>query len=116
MLTRLSLQPLQLRFLDSLRFMAVSLDVSTNKSSSNKLSENKLPSRQDFFNNLTNTKCSKSDYKHAQEVWPNFGCQTLKDYTELYLKTDVLLLADIFENFRDLRIEVHELGFLKFMS
>lgn len=44
--------------------------------------------------------CSDEDYAHAKRVWEAFGCRTMADYMRVYLKSDVLLLADVFEHFR----------------
>ncbi|XP_046811985.1 uncharacterized protein LOC111688865, partial [Lucilia cuprina] len=65
-----------------------------------KLQETCLPNIDDFYNKLTETVCSLEDYAHAQEVWSKFNCKTIEDYLMIYLKSDVLLLADVFENFR----------------
>ena len=50
-----------------------------------------------------------SDYQHAVSVYNDFGCPKLGDYHDVYLKTDVLLLADIFEKFRSVCIYVYRL-------
>ena len=62
--------------------------------------EEKLPERAAFFSRLTNTECSEANYKHAEAEWEKFKCKSMRDYNDLYLKTDVLLLADVFESFR----------------
>lgn len=65
-----------------------------------RLEEKRLPTYEDFYDKLRGEHISKSDYKRAVDVWNLFKCKTLGDYSDIYLKTDVLLLADVFENFR----------------
>ena len=69
-------------------------------SSLDKLSETCLPPREEFYSKLNDEDISDEDYQQAINVWNTFGCKTIKDYHDLYLKSDVLLLADVFENFR----------------
>jgi hypothetical protein len=65
-----------------------------------RLYEKRLPSKDAFYSELNNSSCSDEDYEQAKLVWLKFNCQNMLDYHNLYLVTDVLLLADIWENFR----------------
>lgn len=58
---------------------------------------------------LTNTGITDEQYQHAQKVWSIFRLQNMGQYHDLYLKSDVLLSADVFENFRKTRLENIEL-------
>ena len=69
-----------------------------------KMAETALPPIEAFFSTLTGEGVSAEDYAHAQKVWSTFQMRTMQDYHDLYLQTDVLLLSDAFESFRDLMI------------
>ena len=64
-----------------------------------KFEEQQLPSRESFFSRLRDEPCSLSDYQHAQNIWREFHCMNLGDYHDLYLKIDVLQLADVWQNY-----------------
>ncbi|CAG9840781.1 unnamed protein product [Diabrotica balteata] len=65
-----------------------------------RLKEKTPPPKENFYNNLTNKHISDEDYARAIDVWNTFDCKSMSDYAMLYLISDVLLLADVFENFR----------------
>ncbi|KAL9953875.1 hypothetical protein ACROYT_G041348 [Oculina patagonica] len=68
-----------------------------------------LPKKEKFYSKLNDEHITDKEYKHAQNVWKTFGCQTLGDYHDLYVQTDVTLLADVFENFRKICLEKYGL-------
>jgi hypothetical protein len=71
-----------------------------NMSSWGRFWETTLPPIEVFYNQLMDEGINEAEYQHALKVWEMFSCQNLSDYHDLYLKTDVLLLADVIENFR----------------
>ena len=74
-----------------------------------KLEETALPPKEAFYSRLNDGSISDEDYAHAQNVWKTFKIKYFKDYHELYNKVDVLLLADVFENFRNICLTNYEL-------
>ena len=67
-----------------------------------KLDEASVPSKEAFYSKLTSESITDEDYQHAHRVWKEFNIESTKDYHTLYNLSDVLLLADIFENFRSI--------------
>ena len=119
-----------IRFIDSFKFMATRLDKLVNNmskedklklltrkgqypyeymNSSEKLKETQLPPKEAFYSRLNDEGISDENYAHAQEVWKTFEMKNLEDYHNLYNKVDVLLLSDVFENFRKICIENYNL-------
>ena len=74
-----------------------------------KFEDNKLPKKEDFFSIMNNKHITDEEYQHAQNVWDKFGLSSMGEYHNLYLKSDILLLADVFENFRKMCQQYYEL-------
>ena len=64
-----------------------------------------LPSIREFYSNLNMSGISNGDYEHARKVWREFGIKNICEYHDLYLRTDVILLANVFESFRRVCLE-----------
>ena len=124
---------IELRFIDSFKFMASSLDSLTNNlvsggkrlfdlsddpeeyslltrkgvypyeymDSWERFNEMCLPPIEKFYSKLNGLGISEDDYKHAEKIWKEFNIQNLGQYHDLYLRRDVILLANVFEEFRN---------------
>ena len=124
---------IELRFIDSFKFMSSSLDSLANNlakgdhkfwgfeeysdrqcellirkgiypyeymDSWDRFNETSLPSRDNFYSNLYMSGVGDKEYEHARNVWKEFGTRNMGEYHDLYLRTDTILLANVFESFR----------------
>merc|ERR1711911_488777 len=105
-------------FLDSFQFMSSSLDNLMSKKgvypydymdSFDKFDETQLPHKENFYSLLNDKHITDKQYEHAKSVWKQFKLKTMGEYHDLYLKSDILLLADVFENFRKTCLEYYKL-------
>ena len=78
--------------------------------------ETSLPSKEDFYIHLNIEDIDDIDYRHGNNVFKSFKLDNLGDYHDLYVKSDTLLLADVFENFRDMCLKEYELDPAHFLS
>ena len=81
-----------------------------------KFDETTLPPKEDFYSELSLEGISHEDYAHAQQVWSVFEIRNRGEYHDLYVQSDTLLLADVFENFRNKCLEIYELDPIYFVS
>ena len=81
-----------------------------------RFNETLLPDKEAFYSEINLEDITDKDYEHAQKVWEVFGIKNLGEYYNLYVQSDTLLLADVFENFRDKCIEIYELDPAHFLS
>ena len=79
-----------------------------------RFNETSMPDKEAFYSNLNMEDITDVDYRHAKRVFENLSNKNLGDYHDLYVQSDTLLLADVFENFRNLCIKVYELDLLIF--
>ena len=77
--------------------------------SEEKFNDTKPPPREAFYSKLSGKGISNKNYNRVLNVWNTFNMKIFKEYHELYNITDVLLLADVFENFRDLCLKIYGL-------
>ena len=82
-----------------------------------RFNETSLPSKKEFYSNLNMEDIDEIDYRHGNNVFKSVKLENLGDYhDDLYVKSDTLLLADVFENFRDTCIKEYELDPAHFVS
>ena len=77
--------------------------------SEDRFKETSLPGKEAFFSNIKREGISDEDHAHAREVFETFSIKNLGEYHDLYLKTDVILLCDVFEQFRNTCMKQYEL-------
>ena len=140
---------MELRFIDSIKFMSSSLDSLVNNlakrghqffvfesyndcqcellirkgiypyeymDSWDKFEETSLPSIKHFYSNLNMSGVSDTDYEHTCSFWQEFEIRNMGEYHDLYLRTDVILHANIFESFRRVCLENYGLNPLHFYT
>ena len=74
-----------------------------------KFNDTQLPSKEAFYSKLTEEGIKDTEYERAFKIWDHFKIKNLGQYHDLYLQTDVLLLTDVFENFRKKCLEDYQL-------
>ena len=81
-----------------------------------RFNETSLPSKESFYSNLNMEDIDDIDYRDGNNVFNKFKLNNLGDYHDLYVQSDTLLLADVFENFRDMCLKEYELDPAHFLS
>ena len=80
-----------------------------------KFSEKELPEKEKFSRNLNLENITDENYIPAKRFYRDFEIKNLGEYHDLYLRSDVILLTDVFESFRKMCLEINELGPVKFV-
>ena len=81
-----------------------------------RFNETSLPGKKDFYSELSSEDITDKDYTHAQKVFQELKLKILGDYYDLYVQSDTLLLANVFENFTNKIIEIYELDPAHFLA
>ena len=79
-----------------------------------KFNETSLNEKKDSYSHLNMEDITDADYAHAKRVCKDFEIASLGEYHDFYVQSDTLLLADVFENFRNMCIEIYELDTANF--
>ena len=81
-----------------------------------KLHETLLPKTKDFYSHLNMEDITDADYAQAKRVCKDFDLRNLREYRDLYAESDTLLLADVFEKFRNMCTNIFEIDPKKLLS
>ena len=79
------------------------------------MNETSLPPKKDFYSELNLEDITDKDYLHSQKVFEEF-CTDMGNYYDLHVQCDTLLLADVFESFRNMCLKIYELDLIYFVS
>ena len=74
-----------------------------------KFNQTELPTKDQFYSILNDQHITDDEYDHAKKVWKTFNIKTMGEYHDLYLVSDMLLLTDVFENFRKTCMQYYKL-------
>ena len=75
-----------------------------------------LPEKEYFYSHLNMEDITDEDYKHVKRVCKDFMIKNLDEYHDLYVLSDTLLLADVFNNFRNIFLKIYEIDPARFFS
>ena len=78
--------------------------------------ETSLPNKKAFYSSRNMENITDIDYRHANRVFKGFKLKNLGDYHDFYVQSDTLLLAYVFETFRNMCLEIYELDPAHFLS
>ena len=78
--------------------------------------ETSLPDKESFYSNLNMENIDNIDYRHGNNRFKKFKLKHLVEYHDLYVQSDTLLLADVFENFRNMCVKAYEVDRAYFLS
>ena len=78
--------------------------------------ETSLPEKQDFYSHLNIEDITNVNYAHTKRVCKDFEIKKLGEYHDFYVQSDRLMLADVFENFQNMCLKIHELDLAKYLS
>ena len=81
-----------------------------------KFNETSLPEKEEFYSYLNMEDIADSDYNHAKRICKDFEIKSFGEYHDLYLKSNTLLLAEVFGNFRKMCLQIYQLDTVKFLS
>ena len=81
-----------------------------------KFNETLLPEKEDFYSHLNMEDITDAEYTQVKRVCKGFKIKKLVEYHDLYVQSDRLLLADVFENFWNICLKIYELGPARFFT